>query len=109
MHERITEQELIEFLASERSIKPSKISMSSQLGRNLGVDGDDAVELMEAFAKRFNVNLTGYDHNVYFGPEAGLSIINLLFLSSSKKVRDLKPITVAHLFRCANDGSWHDT
>jgi len=33
------------------------------------VDGDDAAELMEAFAGEFDVDLAGFDFSQYFGSE----------------------------------------
>jgi hypothetical protein len=102
----ITEKEIIEFLATETSTRSTKLSLSSQLG-NL-VDGDAAVELMEAFAKRFGVDLTGLNYSKYFGPEAPFSPFSLLDPSWWEQRRSLKPITVSHLLRCANEGVWQD-
>jgi len=102
------ERDIIEFLAEMRKIDPSKISKSSELLLDLGLDGYDSDVLMEEFSKRFGVDMTHYDGCKYFGPEAGWSPLVWLVPSWRKAVQNLKPITVEHLLRCANDGVWHD-
>jgi hypothetical protein len=104
----ITEQEIIQFLVEKRKADPAKISLLSELLDDLGIDGWDADLLMEAFSKRFAVDMANYDGSKYFGPEAGWNPLFLVIPSWKKAVQNLKPITVEHLLRCANDGVWHD-
>ena len=57
--------EVIAFIATELSIKPAKISLEKEIGNDFGVDGDDAAEFIEAFAQRFEIDLTGFVFNDY--------------------------------------------
>jgi hypothetical protein len=45
------------------------ITSSSRLREDLGVDGDDATELMTDFVRRFKVGWGTYHHDSYFYPE----------------------------------------
>lgn len=76
------------------------------------MDGDDAAELIEEFAKRFNVNLSGYDHARYFGPEGfnpfGWIWVSLLELlgRTPEQAAGLCPLTVGDLVAAASAGRW---
>lgn len=65
------EAEVIELVARHGGLSPEKVSTTSRLFHDLGFDGDDAVELFEAFQERFDVELTPlYEHwSSHFGPE----------------------------------------
>jgi hypothetical protein len=67
------QERIIEFTAKERGIKRKRILLSSRLGHDLRMDGDDAVEFFEKFGKDFNVDLEllGSHWHQHFGPEGG--------------------------------------
>jgi acyl carrier protein len=48
-----------------------RISLNTRISHDIGCDGDDAVELFEAFAKEFDVDLSGIKWERHFGPEGG--------------------------------------
>jgi acyl carrier protein len=72
-------KKVIQFVAIQRSQKPEKLSLESRLNFELGIDGDDAVELFEEFSKQFNVDLSSFQYDKYFGPEGGGDIFSLIF------------------------------
>lgn len=43
-----------------------------------GMDGDDGVEFMQAFAERFAADRTSFPHDKYFGPEAGATPLSMV-------------------------------
>jgi len=47
------ETEIIAFISEFTSVKKEKISSSTLVNIDLGVDGDDGTELLEEYAKRF--------------------------------------------------------
>jgi acyl carrier protein len=67
------EQTILRFVAEETGYNPKRLALDSRLAQDIGVDGDDAVELLQKFEKIFEVDLTSlYDHwDQHFGPEGG--------------------------------------
>jgi hypothetical protein len=72
------------FTGSRKDVSPN-----DSIWGDLGVDGDDAIELIAEFGKRFNVDMTGFKASDWFGPERAIGIGTLVGL--------------AHFFWC---GSW---
>lgn len=64
-------EDLIQFVAAELGVSPSRLARNTRLFHDLGVDGADGPEFMRAFAQRFGVDLSGFDPSLHFGPEAG--------------------------------------
>lgn len=67
------ENEIIEFVARERRKKPELVSLDSRLQDDLGLDGDDAVELFKTFEKRFSTDCSALwsKWENHFGLEGG--------------------------------------
>jgi hypothetical protein len=63
------------FTSRHLGVKENKLSTTTRLNRDLGMDGEDAVEFFKDFAAKFDVNLDGLyaDWDKYFGPEGGPS------------------------------------
>lgn len=65
------EQSILAFVARETGRNPKRLALNSRLVHDLGVDGDDAVELFEKFGEKYGVDLTAlfqnWDH--HFAPE----------------------------------------
>jgi acyl carrier protein len=57
------------FVAEETATPPEKISLETSLRKDIGVDGDDAEELMERFSKTFQVDMKEFQIDRYFYPE----------------------------------------
>jgi acyl carrier protein len=71
----ILEDRVQDFTAQHLGVKRSKLSTATRLNRDLGMDGDDAVEFFKDFSAEFQVNLDDlYSHwDRHFGPEGGPS------------------------------------
>ncbi len=67
------EQSILAFVAEETGYNPKRLAPDSRLAQDIGVDGDDAVELFQKFGERYAVDLTSlYQHwDQHFGPEGG--------------------------------------
>jgi hypothetical protein len=65
------EAEVIDLIAHERGLPRHKVTLCSRLLHDLGMDGDDAVEFFQDFAKRYDADLTALYHHWdrHFGPE----------------------------------------
>jgi acyl carrier protein len=65
------EERVIAAVMKERGEERENVELSCTLVRDLGMDGDDAVEFFEKFGERFSVDLTDlWEHwDSHFGPE----------------------------------------
>ena len=65
------EAEIVGLIAHERGLPSHKVTLSSRLLHDLGMDGDDAVEFFREFEERYDADLaTLYEHwDRHFGPE----------------------------------------
>lgn len=60
---------LIQFIREEIGEFKKQIDSSSLLEDDLGVTGDEAVELIQKIAKEFNIDISEFDYKKYFHPE----------------------------------------
>lgn len=79
------------------------LTEATTLQTDIGVYGDDMDELMIAYAKTFNVDLSGFLWYFHTGEEG----INLsgLFVPKSRGIPEI-PITIGMLHRFAESGRW---
>jgi hypothetical protein len=100
---------VIEFVAAQTGHKVSKLGLDSRLFHDLGVDGDDGLELLQAFSRRYSVPIDGVETSRYFGPEASLGMVSLVrsLLSPKHKAgREMAPIHIRDLVVCAREQKW---
>ncbi len=103
-----TYESVIYLIAELAGVSPSRITSSTRIREDLGVDGDDASEFMKAFAIRFQVDLAAFQLARHFGPEGSWSPIYALYCLFTGKGRT-EPITVAQLVEAAERGIWTPT
>lgn len=67
------QQQIIDLVVAETSVKRDRVHVSSRLGEDIGMYGDDAVVFFEKFGDAFNVELRVlYEHwDCHFYPEGG--------------------------------------
>jgi hypothetical protein len=71
---------------------------ASRLLHDLGIDGDDAADLLRDYSTSFDVDMSGFDFDRFFGGEPHL--FNFGDSGSTAKDRWL-PLTVEDLYRSA--------
>ncbi len=99
-------QRLIEFTAKMAAVKPARLSGSTRLFEDLGMDGDDGVEFLDAFGQEFGVDMAACDPIDYFGPEAVWPPSELILLLTDRmKLRHIS-LTLADLEGFAASGVW---
>jgi len=81
-----------------------KIVLDAALGDALGIDGDDAADLLNAFAAAFKVDLSAFDFEAYFGREAGFNPFVWLYGKVTGTLPTYKPLTVRALVIAAIEG-----
>lgn len=94
-----------------------RLTPQTRLARDLGLDGDEAGEFMDAFATKFDVDMEGFYWLRYFGDEGW----NMLTPATTLVARALSPafrrrwraaqeaereITLAHLTEVVEAGRW---
>ena len=88
MNKLILEQKVKELVAKETAVRIEKLTLETYLLKDLGVDGYDALELLEKYWEVFQVDLSQFQFSKHFGPEGGPK----LFLSSDEP--QLEPLTI---------------
>jgi acyl carrier protein len=93
---------IIDLVHRETSAPKDRIHLHSELGDDLGIDGADGWELIEAFAKEFEVDISEFQWDRYFGPEAGFNpILWLIQWAIGRLPKKLEPITIQNLVDAA--------
>jgi acyl carrier protein len=95
---------VIAFVRRHTTASKQPLDSSTQLARDLGMDGADAYEFLDAFAREFGVDMSSFEFARYFGPE-GLDPVLLL----AKKKADLRPINIGDLIEAAKSKTWPGT
>ena len=83
-------QEVINFIISETSVGVEEVKLNSRLLEDLGVDGEDAEELIKNFSTKFNVNIDSFIFSSYFNPEYPFYVA--LFSWKKKHLKTFKVI-----------------
>jgi acyl carrier protein len=97
---------VIKFVSNQTGIKENKLMLDSSIFHDLGVDGEDALELLNAFSKEFNVDISTFPLLDYFGNEGTLSLIGLIKRLSSMDMREQKKkLTIDDLIDSAKQGN----
>ncbi|MDH4226250.1 MAG: DUF1493 family protein [Deltaproteobacteria bacterium] len=101
-------EKCVNFLDDVLGIEKDKISPNTRINYDLGVDGDDGIELMDAFFERFSVQPGDFSYAKYFGPEAGANLFSLI--DSMLNIFHLRQregaITVQDLVDAIREGRW---
>lgn len=79
------------------------LSLATDINRELGIEGDDANELMPEFFERFSINIDKYDPYRYFVPEG----YDFFSFRRSKDRRGKIPITLGMLYLAAKAKVWN--
>lgn len=96
-------EDIINFI-EQSGFRSSTLEANTSLESDLGIWGDDLDELLEDYAKKFEVDMSPYLW-YFHTKEEGYSIGGLLFKPPNKIV-DHIPITIDILVSSANMGTW---
>lgn len=98
-------QEVILLIAEETGVQPSRINAATRISEDLRVEGDDASDLLTAFASRFHVDLAEFQFDRHFGPEMGWNPLYALYCLFAGCIRT-EAVTVGQLTDAAEKGVW---
>lgn len=99
-------QIVIDFVANFVGVDSTEISVSTKLREDLGLAGEDAVELFFEFSKRFKVDISAVNVVAVFGGEYPATFFGLLnnFLRKSRIDKSKGDVTVKELIEAVNVG-----
>jgi acyl carrier protein len=84
----------------------NRVTADASLFHDLGVDGADGWEFMEAFGSRYGVDMSAFDASLHFGPEAGGNPFVWLWWSVTRSWPRMVPVTIADLAAAAHSSRW---
>lgn len=96
MSEQILNQ-VISLIEKKMGKYRKPITRETCLEKDLGVSGDDAVELLLDYGKNFNVDISNLDLRKYFTPEGDTILPSILRSVTGKKESKAKELTVGDL------------
>lgn len=106
MNDGAIEEAVIAFIARQTSARIQKLTLQTRLAEDLGVAGDDAIELFEGFSEEFQVDLSDFQYDRHFGPEGSDLIGWLLSILSKEHRKELKPVMIQDLVAAAKAKRW---
>lgn len=102
------EEEVIELVARKTGKSKAKITPEKTF-YDLGIDGDDAVELIAELCKRYQVPAEGVDLRKYIGPEGAFTVANHVYNAVARKGSiERKELRISDLIKTAEDHRWFD-
>ena len=72
-----TETTILAVLARQRSMSAASLSPMTHINKDLGIDGDDAYELITELAEKFSIDFFDFEYGKHFGPE-GFDLVGML-------------------------------
>ncbi|MBI5282494.1 MAG: DUF1493 family protein [Candidatus Solibacter usitatus] len=100
-----TYDDILDFVSSQVGGDRAEITPETSLRDDFGVSGDDFGELVQAFAERFHVDMSGYRWYFHHEGEVGINIGAWFYPSPDKQVARI-PVTPQVLLESANAGRW---
>lgn len=102
--------EVIAFVAEYWEEPKSQLTAETSINEDLGMDGDDGLEFMQAFSQRFAVDLATFPYDNYFGVEAAATPISIIAMMirwlTTGKSTNLSPLTLRQLAVAVENGNW---
>lgn len=107
MNDPRIEEKVKALVAQQTGVRIEELSLQTELGKELGIDGDDAVEFFEKFSEEFQVDLSTFQFDKYFGPEASFDpVLWLVSILSGTPIRKLEPVSIQDLVSAAKAKRW---
>jgi len=98
-------QKIKAFIVNETGVKASKITFDAELENDLGISGDDTVDLLTAFSEEFNVDISKFRAADYISPEGDAILPEIIRTFTGEKLPARKSLRVEHLEKAAITGS----
>jgi hypothetical protein len=106
MTTRDFEQEMLVLVSRRVGLPVTRLSLQSRLLQDLGVDGDDAVELLLEVSNAFRIDMNNMQIEKYFRCEPTLLDVFRRPLAKRREFEGKAPVTVGDLIQMAKVGRW---
>ena len=93
-------------VAERMGVKEERLGPDTRLAEDVGMDGDDAGEFLDAFRDEFGVDMAGFDFDLYFGGEGFFPPLYLYWLLFDRRKLRSIPVTLADLAASAEAKKW---
>jgi acyl carrier protein len=103
-----TFERVAQLIVEECGVRRADVRPDSDLERDLGITGDDAGDLMTAYAREFSVDLADFEFLRHFGPEGCLPGFGLYWRVRHGYAIGEVPVTPQFLVDAARQGRWPD-
>src|SRR5690349_11119641 len=107
MDDSVTQRVML-FVSKTAGVNIDQLNPDTTLFADIGLDGADAWELMDAFGREFNVNLSDFEFDDYFGPEGIwfgpwiiVTVIRRLLVGEPHVAARKRPISIRDLVLAA--------
>jgi acyl carrier protein len=88
-----------EFAVNQAAVEEKEATESASIEDDLGISGEDAVEFIIAFGKKFNVDVSKFMAAEYFSPEGDVILPAIIRFFTGKKQPKRKNLTIGHLIK----------
>lgn len=99
-----TREAIVRIVAAQSGVAPAALRDDTRIVEDLHLDGDDVVEIVEAVAKTFSVDMANYRWYHHHGPE-GCNPLWIIFPPWWTRKKHI-PIRIADLIEAARTGAW---
>jgi hypothetical protein len=99
-------QQILEMVARRSGVQVGSICLETRLLHDLGIDGDDAEEFIDEFARVYGVDMAGFKFLDHFGPELWWRFVPTFFGRRPKDYALKRPIAVEDLVRSVERRFW---
>lgn len=103
METNILREKIIEIISINRGKSNLEFNDSTSLMNDLGIDGDDALEILDQYFNTFTIDKSKFNFEDYFGYEG------FYFFKTIKAIifgNRLKNLTIGDLVNYAESGEW---
>jgi hypothetical protein len=94
------------FVAVHTLYPRRRMTLDTRLMEDVGLDGDDAVELFRDFAVHFEVDLSEINWDRHFGPEGCNPVFALWYWTLGHRKHPMVPVTISDLVVAAEARRW---
>lgn len=101
IEKQIIQKEVVLFLSNFCGIRHDLINPDSNIATDLNIEGDDAVDLLNEFSRRFSVDITSININEYFVPESYFNPLTVIWEKIMNKKQEIKPLQVKDFIEAA--------
>ena len=101
-------EEVKNLLSEYSGVSKRKISLETKIGADLGLDGDDAKEILNMIWQKFEVDTSNFDFNQYFHDETEINSFKVLFQSlfENKAKKNNMDISVERIVLAIKEKKW---